>query len=311
MYGQGSPEAESAQHESDAEQPPAQQALDAIGDAVLCVDLAGDVTYLNPVAVRMTGWPRSEAIGKALAEVMPILDADTRRSVTNPLLDAMTRNTVVTLQDNCLLVRCDGSESPIEDTAAPMHDPDGQVTGGVIVFRSVGAALAMSQQMSRQALHDVLTGLPNRLLLRDRIEQAIAAARRHHRALAVLYMDLDAFKHVNDSIGHAAGDQVLQSVARRLVAGVRRQDTVCRLGGDEFVVLLSEVSCADDATLGAGKLCAAIAEPLNLEGRVISVTASVGVAVYPSDGRDVDSLLERADQALLRSTPRRRARATP
>jgi diguanylate cyclase (GGDEF)-like protein/PAS domain S-box-containing protein len=286
----------------------AQQVLDSIGDAVLCIDLAGLVTYLNPVAARMTGWAPAEAIGLPLARVMPIMDAETRRSLPHPLLTAMRTNRPGALPDNCLLVGRDGTESPIEDTVAPTHGPDGRVVGGVIVFRCVRAALARTLSLSRQALHDDLTGLPNRRLLNDRIEQAIAAARRHHRELAVLYMDLDGFKCVNDSLGHAAGDEVLKSVARRLVAGVRRQDTVCRLGGDEFVVLLTEVSCAEDAAASARKLGAAIAEPLSLGGRDVSVTASFGVAVYPGSGQDVASLLDRADRTLLRSTPHRSAR---
>lgn len=290
-------------------QPVAQAALDSIGDAVLCVDLAGRVTYLNPVAARMTGWTTEEAAGRPLCEVMQLIDADGRGAVPNPLLEAMDRDVPVSLRENTLLVCRDGRKSPIEDTAAPIRDGSGRMTGGVIVFRDVGAALAASLAMARQALHDALTGLPNRLLMRDRLDRAIAAARRHSSVLAVLYMDLDGFKKINDTLGHAVGDKVLQSVAGRLVAGVRRQDTVSRQGGDEFVVLLSEVNGADDATRSAEKLCGAIAAPQRIDGRDLRVTASAGIGMYPADGVDVDTLLECADRALLRSKAGRASRA--
>jgi len=159
----------------------------------------------------------------------------------------------------------------------------------------------MSMRMSHLAQHDALTGLPNRLLLADRLDRSIAAARRNVSSLAVLFIDLNRFKRVNDSLGHAVGDRVLQSVARRLEAGVRESDTVCRLGGDEFVVLLPEVTCAADAAFSADKLLAAMAEPHQVAGQDLHVTASVGIAVYPADGTDTESLLNEADFALLRA----------
>ena len=281
--------------------------LDSIGDAVLSTDLAGNITYLNPVAERMTGWSESEAVGRPLREVMRIIDADSRKPVRNPLTIAIECDTNVSVSENSVLVGRDGRESAIEDTAAPIHDRNGKVTGAVIVFHDVGVARALSLRMSHLAQHDVLTGLPNRMLLADRLDQAIAAARRHGSLLAVLYADLDHFKRINDSLGHAAGDQVLQSVARRLVASVRRSDTVSRQGGDEFVVLLSEVACVEDAASSAGNLLAAISAPQRIEGRNLRVTASVGASVYPSDGLEAATLLKKADLALLHAKAQRPA----
>jgi diguanylate cyclase (GGDEF)-like protein len=215
----------------------------------------------------------------------------------------MRQDDVVGLGDDCLLVRRDGEETAIEDTAAPMHDSHGQVIGAVIVFHGVGAARAMSDRMSHLAQHDPLTGLPNRLLLHDRLNLAIASARRRARALAVLFVDVDRFKRINDTLGHAAGDEVLQSIAGRLTAGVRDSDTVCRYGGDEFVVLLSEVACSEDAAFSADQLLAAIAMPHRVAGQDLHVTASVGVSVYPADGADAVALLRKADVALLRAKP--------
>jgi diguanylate cyclase (GGDEF)-like protein/PAS domain S-box-containing protein len=287
----------------------AQATLDSIGDAVLSTDRAGNVTYLNPVAERMCGWSTPEACGKPLQEVMRIISADTREPVRDPLEMAMRQDAFVGLGANCLLIRRDGQELPIEDTAAPIHDRDGRVTGAVIIFRDVGQALALTLRMSHLAQHDALTGLPNRLLLNDRLDRAVAAARRHGKSLAVLFMDLDDFKGINDRLGHAAGDEVLQSVASRLVSSVRDSDTVSRQGGDEFVVLLAEVACVEDAAFHADKLVAAIAAPHRIDGRDLHIAASVGIGVYPADGNDAEKLLRSADLDLLRVKARRRGRS--
>ncbi|MBK7904251.1 MAG: diguanylate cyclase [Proteobacteria bacterium] len=282
--------------------------LDSIGDAVLSTDLAGNVTYMNPVAERMTGWSTEEATGRPLPEVLRIIDADSREPARNPLALAVECDTSVGVGENCLLIGRDGRESAIEDTATPIHDQDGKVSGAVIVFHDVGSARALSLRMSYLAQHDVLTGLPNRMLLTDRLDRAMALASRHGMQLAVLFMDLDRFKPINDRLGHAVGDQVLQSVASRLVAGVRKSDTVCRLGGDEFVVLLSEVASARDVARAADALCASIAARHRIEGRNLRVTASVGIAVYPGDGADTETLMKKADFALLNAKACRRAR---
>jgi diguanylate cyclase (GGDEF)-like protein/PAS domain S-box-containing protein len=279
--------------------------LDSIGDAVVSIDIAGNITYLNPVAERMTGWSGSEASGRPLQHVVRIIDAYSREQVRDPLAMAMRQDDTVGLGDDCLLVRRDGEESAIEDTAAPIHDSRGKVIGAVIVFHGVGAARAMSVRMSHLAQHDPLTGLPNRLLLHDRLGRAIASARRRASALAVLFLDVDRFKRINDSLGHAAGDQVLVSIANRLTACVRDSDTVCRYGGDEFVVLLSEVACSEDAAFSADQLLAAIAMPQRIGDHELHVTASVGVSVYPADGTDAVALLRKADLALLRAKPGR------
>jgi diguanylate cyclase (GGDEF)-like protein len=238
---------------------------------------------------------------------MRMIDADSREPVRDPLALAVRCQANVGVGVNCLLVARDGHETPIEDTAAPIRDGDGRVIGAVIVFHDIGAARALSLRMSHLAQHDVLTGLPNRLLLTDRLDRAVASARRLGSLLAVLFIDLDRFKSINDSLGHATGDQVLQSVASRLVAGVRGSDTVSRHGGDEFVVLLTQVTCAGDARLGADNLCAAIAAPHCIEGGDLYLTASAGVGVYPADGTDAESLLKRADLELLHAKARRHA----
>ena len=159
----------------------------------------------------------------------------------------------------------------------------------------------MSLRMSHLAQHDFLTELPNRLLLNDRMRQAIALAQRHHSSVALLFADVDNFKRINDALGHAIGDQVLQSVARHLVACVRSTDTVSRFGGDEFVVLLSEVARPEDAASTADKVLAALSTPHRIEQRDLNVTMSIGISVYPRDGQDAETLLKHADAALFRA----------
>jgi diguanylate cyclase (GGDEF)-like protein len=153
--------------------------------------------------------------------------------------------------------------------------------------------------MSYLAHHDYLTDLPNRLLLDDRLAQAMSAAHRHGRQLAVLFVDVDRFKHINDSLGHAIGDELLLSVARRLVASVRASDTVSRQGGDEFVVLLSTVAHPEDASLSANKILTALGMPHRVKEHDLQITVSMGISIYPDDGTDAETLVKHADIAML------------
>ena len=153
----------------------------------------------------------------------------------------------------------------------------------------------------RFAYHDELTGLPNRRLLLDRFNLAAALAARHHQHVALLFLDLDSFKHVNDTFGHTTGDKLLQEVAARLVACVRASDTVCRYGGDEFVVLLSEIAGTDGAVVVAENIRVHVAAPYLIDGAEIAMTASLGMAVYPGDARAFDDLLRLSDLAMYRS----------
>ena len=276
----------------------AQVTLNSIGDAVMSTDVWGSVTYLNAVAEVLTGWPCEEAKSHPLEEVFRIIDADTREAVPNPMKRAIAQNKTVGLTPNCILVRRDGVESSIEDSAAPIHDRRGTVTGAVMVFHDVTTARALSLRMAYLAQHDGLTDLPNRILLGDRLKQAIALASRRKRHLALLFLDMDRFKHINDSLGHAIGDRLLQSVAHRLLACVRSSDTVSRQGGDEFVILLSDISHPEDADISAEKILAALSKPHSIDQHDLHVTGSIGIATYPDDGVDSDTLLQHADFAM-------------
>jgi len=280
--------------------------LNSIGDAVLCTNISGKITYLNIVAEKMTGWLRAEAVGKPLAEVFRIIDGATRQTARDPMEMAVEQNKTVGLTANCVLIRRDGFESAIEDSAAPIHDRAGRVIGAVIVFHDVSAARAMSLQMSHTAHHDVVTNLPNRLLLNDRITQSIALAHRQNRPIAVLFLDLDHFKNINDSLGHAAGDELLQSVSKRLISCVRASDTVSRQGGDEFAILLPEITHAQDAATCAGKIILALHAPHSVGTRTLHIGASIGISLYPKDGEDAGTIIKSADTAMYHAKERGR-----
>ena len=282
-----------------AEKERAQVTLNSIGDGVMSIDLWSQVTYLNAVAETLTGWSQEEAAGRPLAEVFRVIDSTSRKPMQNPMLLAIRQNKTVGFTPNCILVRRDGSEAAIEDSAAPIHDRRGHVTGAVMVFHDVSAARALSAKMSYLAQHDSLTDLPNRTLLRDRLMQSMSLAQRHRQKLAVLYLDVDRFKHINDSLGHGIGDRVLQSVAQRLLACVRTSDTVSRHGGDEFVILLADAVHAQDAIVSADKILLALAAPHLIEQHDLSITTSIGIAVYPDDGTDAETLMKHADFAML------------
>jgi diguanylate cyclase (GGDEF)-like protein/PAS domain S-box-containing protein len=284
-----------------AEKERAQVTLNSIGDAVICTDISGNITYLNLVAEKMTGWQLQAVAGRPMAEVFRILDATSRETIPNPMEMAVGENRTAHLPPNCVLLRRDGSEIPIEDSVSPIHDREGQVTGAVIVFSDVSAAQAMTLQMAHSAQHDFLTGLPNRMLFNDRVSQAIILAPRHAKKVAVLFLDLDGFKHINDSLGHPIGDKLLQSIASRLVHCVRGSDTVSRQGGDEFVVLLSEVEHSEDAAITARKMLQTVAEPHSIDQHDLHVTTSIGLSVFPDDGHDAETLIKNADTAMYQA----------
>jgi diguanylate cyclase (GGDEF)-like protein/PAS domain S-box-containing protein len=291
-------ERESARQELFIEKERAQVTLNSIGDAVLSTDNSDKVTYLNVVAEHMTGWSCKEAIGHPLAEVFQIIDGITHKPAPNPMVMAIRENRTVGLTANCILVRRDGYECAIEDSAAPIHDRNGEVTGAVIVFHDVSKARAMVLEMSHLAHHDILTDLPNRSLFSDRLTQAISLARRNRYQLAVLFLDLDGFKHINDSLGHGIGDKLLQAVAERLSAGVRKSDTVSRQGGDEFVILLPEVAHAADAAISAAKIIAELKDALIIGEHRLRVTVSIGISTFPDNGEDAETLIKNADTAM-------------
>jgi diguanylate cyclase (GGDEF)-like protein/PAS domain S-box-containing protein len=270
--------------------------LDSIGDAVLTTNLAGNITYLNREAERLTGWDRLQAIGKPLLNVFNIIDGESRGTAPNPANKAMLENRTVELASGCILIAQDGSEFEIEDSAAPIHNRDRQVTGAVIVFHNVTKSAVMMEKTNRLAWYDYLTGLPNLALFNERLSQSIGMAYRHNKRVALLFLDMDDFKKLNDTYGHLTGDHLLKSVAERITQCIRTTDTVCRRSGDEFLILLGEIELPEDAVLVARQILSAIAVPQRVDDNDITLAASIGISVYPDDGLDVTTLMTCADR---------------
>lgn len=272
--------------------------LECIGDAVISTNAVGQVTYLNSVAEQLTGWSREEADGQLLSRVFKVVDADTGEVIHNPAQMAMEKLEIVQMPENSLLLRPDGSELAIEDSAAPILDKTGRLTGAVVIFRDRKLSRQNIDKMAHLARHDALTGLPNRVAFSEHFDQALRLARRHNKRVGLLFIDIDQFKQINDSLGHKAGDRLLRDVARNLTACVRSTDLVCRYGGDEFVVLLSELKEPEDASKIAIKMQKAASRPRQILGSPICLQLSVGISLYPDEAEDMDTLMHQADTAM-------------
>ncbi|OWW21699.1 hypothetical protein AYR66_21615 [Noviherbaspirillum denitrificans] len=254
------------------------------------------IRYVNPAFVRLTGYSAEEAIGRNCR----FLHGDDRDQPGLEELRAALqeeREVHVVLRN----YRKDGSRFWNELSVSPVRDANGAVTHFVSEMVDVTARREAQEQLEHQATHDPLTGLPNRNLLTDRLMQAISYAQRYQRMIAVAFLDLDKFKHVNDTLGHDAGDQLLKIVAERLSDCVRDSDTVARLGGDEFVLVLYDQANEDITYHATQRVLSSIAEPMVIAGREITVTCSIGFAVYPQDGADAETLIRNADTAMYRA----------
>jgi diguanylate cyclase (GGDEF)-like protein/PAS domain S-box-containing protein len=297
------PHAESDATVNDHER--AEVTLDSISDGVISTDFRGRVSFLNQNAEKITGWTNDEAKGRALDEILHLKGTHTREPVTFPGLRAIIEDRTIVLDTPTVLMRRDGSEVDVEPSASPIHAKGGGVIGAVLVIHDVTAAREQAEKLARLALYDGLTRLPNRTLLLDRLEQALERARRNASPATVLFVDLDRFKPVNDSLGHAIGDQLLIAVAQRLLASVRRSDTVSRFGGDEFVILLENIAHPGEATRCAAKIMEAISTPFEIAGHTLHVGASIGMASFPEDARDATQLLRRADLRMYEDKSKR------
>jgi diguanylate cyclase (GGDEF)-like protein len=200
-----------------------------------------------------------------------------------------------------VLVTRAGDELPIEDCAAPIRDPDGRVRGVVVTFRDASERRRAEAHLVRMAHHDPLTGLANRVLFEKRLRRTVAHARRAGNLVAVLLLDLDEFKTVNDTLGHASGDALLVAAADRIRANVRETDTVARLGGDEIAIIQPDLDSLESAPGLADKFVRIFNRPFVIDGTEITTTASVGMTIFPNDAKDPDSILELADKAMYRA----------
>jgi len=283
-----------------------QTTLRSIGEAVIIIDAEGLIQYLNPAAERLCGWRTQHALHRHVGEVFQSFDRDHRRNTT--AMEDCLRSPGWIKKHNIL--HCLGNDEYLaEETATALHDRHGKLAGVVGVLRDVTEELQRTELLAHAATHDALTGLPNRNLLKDRTEQAIVRAQRRHERFALLFLDLDRFKTINDNMGHTAGDNLLINVAQRLSECVRDEDTIARLGGDEFVVLLDGATKKKQINKVANKILRAFQKPFLLNTGPATVTASIGVSLYPEDGKDPDTLLDHADTAMYRAKELGRNRA--
>ncbi len=275
--------------------------LNSIGDAVIATDEHGIVNFLNPIAEEMTGWQTAESIGLPIEVVMPLREGGNGHTLQNPIRLALDEQRIVGMSLNRTLIRRDGIATEVEDSAAPIRDHSGKITGAIVVFHDAGEARAMLTKMTHLANHDALTNLPNRTLLRDRTEQALATAKRDNGRVGLAVLDLDHFKTINDSIGHSVGDHLLQQISIRLKSSLREVDTISRQGGDEFVILSPQIDELEGISLMADRLLKVVSQPFFVDGNRFDLSASIGISVFPDDCDDMESLFRHADGAMFKA----------
>jgi diguanylate cyclase (GGDEF)-like protein/PAS domain S-box-containing protein len=271
-------------------------ALEQTADAVMITDRQGIIEYVNPGFEKTTGYSRDEAVGQTPRLVKSDKQgAGFYKKLWQTILDGEVFSEVFVNR------RKDGSLYYEEKTITPLKNSAGAVTHFVATGKDVSERMQAQERMQHMAQHDALTELPNRMLFLDRLKQALARARWHKRLVAVLFVDLDRFKTINDTLGHDVGDRLLQALAERFTASVREGDTVARFGGDEFVMLLDDVASEKDIGVVAQKVLDALTPPFRIDGQSLYVTASIGVSLYPNDGEDSGTLLKNADIAMYRA----------
>ena len=265
--------------------------------AVIEWDLEHRVTAWNPAAEAIFGYSEGEALGRDATDlVVPAANAPAVVSMWEEL--ALTRDGTKVTFDN---VTRTGRDIHCEWYNTPLVDPGGRIVGFASLVQDVTERLNTERTIHYMAHHDALTGLPNRRLMQDRLNQAIMQARRKQRHVAVLFLDLDRFKLLNDTLGHDTGDFILKDVARRLASCVREVDTVSREGGDEFVVILPDLEHPESARIVADKIVREFARPVEIGGQEIHISTSIGISHYPNDATDVNHLLKHADSAMYQA----------
>jgi diguanylate cyclase (GGDEF)-like protein len=269
-----------------------ERTFDAVNEAVLCLDRQGRILRINRMAALWFRVSPDTAVGHAARTLVLGDDSETEFWPEAPLLDVEHALTWTG--------RLQQREGIFEFRASPVVQ-DGAISGMILSVRDFTLQAQKEEDTRKRAFFDVLTGLPNRALLMDRLQQALAAGARSGLGVGVIFLDLDHFKATNDTLGHDAGDALLKEVAHRLAALVRKNDTVSRLGGDEFVIVISEALSPQDAELVATKVIQSLSCPFSLDGHELSMGASIGIAHAPTDGADGATLLKYADAAMYQA----------
>lgn len=270
-----------------------------LGEGVYVLDANGVITYVNPEAERLLGWPSQDLLGKNSHALFHHHRADGMQLPESECaISKVIRSGQVYRNDDEVFWRKDGTQLAVRVSSSPIRR-DGEALGSVVAFQDITEYKRNQAEIRRLAFYDTLTDLPNRRLFLERLNYALAQAKRHQRALAVMFMDLDHFKEINDTFGHDTGDELLKVVATRLNSSVRNVDTIARQSGDEFVILLSEITQPADAVQVAEKLLSVLREPITARGHALEITGSVGVSIYPANGTDdAQELMKKADSAM-------------
>jgi len=281
--------------------------LEGIVDGVIATDVHGVITFMNPVASLLTGWKANAVVSKRIEDILQLFDGDKETPVVFSPQEIIEKEGFPETVPNLYIINPQG-KTPIEIKASVIKDESGVPAGLVILLRDITERRNHEQELRRLAIHDTLTQLPNRLLFFDRLHLALSHARRHGHSLAILMLDLDNFKKVNDTYGHFVGDQLLKEAGQRLVAAIRSTDTVARFGGDEFVLLLPEIQSEAAAAQIAQRILEVIRSPFEINQIPLLITVSIGLALFPEDGQDPESLITNADLALYAAKDRGRNR---
>ena len=270
--------------------------LDNLFSFVALLDFKGCLLEVNRVPLEAAGLRREDVLGGHFAESPWWSHQPEQRARLDAAMEEARQGRVARFED--ALLTADGRAMPLDFSIGPIRDDAGRIVHLVASGVDISERKAAEDWVQFLAQHDLLTGLPNRMLFSDRLAQAIAQAKRQQTQLAVLFANLDRFKNINDFLGHPVGNQVLQEASRRLTAAVRETDTVCRQGGDEFILLVQGVSGPEQAAQVAGELLSALSQPYSLAGRELALSASIGIACYPGDGEDAEALVTNADAAM-------------
>jgi len=272
------------------------QIIDQIHDGIITTDLEGHIVNWNEGAEKLFGYSQSEVMGKHISllyhqEDMPVLKNDIRASLLHTGL----------YNGDMTFVKKDKDTISIALSLSTLKDEKGNATGIIGINQDISRRKKAEDDLYHQVHHDALTGLPNRVLFYDRLEQGIIKAKRHSEVLALFFIDLDKFKHINDSLGHMTGDSVLKIVSKRLKDIIRKEDTVARLSGDEFTIIIEELKNPQDASILAEKILAILKEPIHIDNHTLYVSGSVGISMYPGDATDGHDLLKYADTAMYKA----------
>ena len=276
----------------------AQVTLQSIGDGVITTDAEGRIDYINPVAQDLTGWDMRSARGTPVVEIMTIINEHTRATVENPVMRCLKEGRVITLEENSILIARNSEEVPIQDSAAPIRDRIGNIIGSVIVFHDVSKESRLFRQLSYQASHDALTDLINRREFENRLITALDGINGNpENTHALLYLDLDQFKVVNDTFGHSAGDALLRQLSEIVHTKIRSTDVLARLGGDEFGILLER--CSEQRALEVAEAirCAVEGYRFDWQDSFTTIRCSIGVVIVTSENANVAGLMSSADVA--------------